>query len=470
MARKIDVPDEIADIVEQMVKDWKAGVPSVESGRPVDTMKAEESWEAAGSGLERALGRRWLQSLDVDEPTILVNGKLHAKVGRYEAPYFTKAGPVTVERSLYREVGKRNAPTVDPVSLRAGVVEDGWLPSAAKAIAFLLQQVPSREAEATAKQLGRLPFSRSSFERIGHAVGAMHGIERSRVEDALIAGYEVPAGAASISVSLDRGAVPMEEPRPRPAGRPREGAPKRPVARNWRMAYAGTVTLHDARGESLHTIRYARMPKSGAKELVASMAADVKVLLGRQPKLKVVLLTDGAQEMVDLLDAALNRESLGVEVHRLVDFWHVIEKLGRAAVVVFGAAASADAVRRWKALLLNSATARGRILEELYRSGHENVRVGKERPVHDGITYLNNQGDRMDYAAARRRGLPVGSGNVEATCKSLFGLRMKRTGARWKEDTGQHVLDLRALAISDRWEPAIKLTLAPLRAEVRRAA
>jgi hypothetical protein len=87
--------------------------------------------------------------------------------------------------------------------------------------------------------------------------------------------------------------------------------------------------------------------------------------------------------------------------------------------------------------------------------------------VHEAITYIENHRELLGYPGARRRGLPVGSGNTEATC---FTVRMKRSGARWKEATARDVINLRALALSDRWAPAIQLTLASLRKTVRVAA
>lgn len=461
----LDVPDDVA----KMLQELEASLRKIEADKiGVEPSIPEREIDAVTSGIGLALKRRSLQALDIDSKRILVDGEPYARVGRYEDTYFAREGAVTVTRSIFRKCGVRNGTTVDAVSLRVGAV-DGWLPDAAKAAAFLMQQGTSREAEASAHALGVLPYSRSSFERVGHKVGQRFWVVRNDIENALINDYAVPGEAQSISVSLDRVAVPFEESRKRPVGRPKIGAPQRPISRVWHMAYVGTVTLHDEHGEALHTIRYGRMPDCGAEDLVAGMTGDVKTLLRARPNLKVALLTDGGADMVKALDAQLTAESLGTHVFRIVDFWHVVEKLAAAARVI-NRAASESMLARWRILLLNSPTAPAKIKAELFSSKKEDVIVDESKPVHDAITYLENQADRMNYSEARTAGLPIGSGNVEATCKSLVGQRLVRTGSRWKSSTAQDIIDLRALALSSRWDQAIDLTLKRDQHRVRRAA
>src|SRR5690606_8233565 len=103
-------------------------------------------------------------------------------------------------------------------------------------------------------------------------------------------------------------------------------------------------------------------------------------------------------------------------------------------------------------------------------SGREHIRVGETEPVHAAITYLDNHRGNMNYAALRAAGLPIGSGSTEATCKTLVEVRAKRAGSRWNTDTARRIIQLRALATSDRWGETMELTLRPLRKAVRAAA
>jgi hypothetical protein len=60
-------------------------------------------------------------------------------------------------------------------------------------------------------------------------------------------------------------------------------------------------------------------------------------------------------------------------------------------------------------------------------------------------TYLENHWGRVDYPRYRALGLPCGSGQVEAQCKSLVGARCKQAGRRnWTYAGAEAVLRLRA--------------------------
>ena len=465
----VEVPEGLKSLAEALrgfVETVVANVALSTGGRALDYGAVEVKLGQAAAQLELEGHRVVLTALDVDAPAVVIDGVRHTRAGRSVAPYHTLAGTVEIERTLFRP---RGGLCVDAISVRVGALGAGWLPQTARAMAHQVARMPSREAEAGAQEVGRVMYSRSSFERVAHLVGEQYVARHQDIEDAVMDLFEVPDEARSVSVSLDRVSVPMEEPMPRPVGRPRKEAAKRPVKREFRMAYCGTVTLHDENGEAIHTIRYGAMPGEDPEGLCASLGADVIALLGKRPELKVAAVCDGAPEMWNLIANHINEPSLQTPVTQLVDFHHLIEKLGAAARVIESTDAS-NILQRWRLALLNRTTAADSILAELLGSGREYIAVGTETPVHAAITYFQNHRGMFDYANARKAGLPIGSGNVEATCKSLFEVRFKRCGARWKEESGQHIVQLRALILSDRWADAITRALQPLRKPVRLAA
>lgn len=451
----VEIPDSCKSVAEPLRNLLQQLEKLAHAGRRErDFAEVEAMVAAAVARVECAAIGDILRSLDAPSERVAHDGKLWTSLGLSEKTYFTGAGPVTILRRLYRQVGVHNGPTLDVVATRAGMLGDGWLPGVAKAMAHLLQQGTAREAETTARRMGRLPYSRSSFERIGLAVGERYVEHRLDIEGELVEELDVPSEAMSVSVAVDRASLPMEEV-------VINGDAEERVVRAWHMAYAGTLTLHDGTGRALQTVRYACMPEGDVDGMAQALQGDLLHALSQRPDLAVVKLADGADEMRRRLDEIT--EGVADDATDLVDFWHAVEKLSAAARAFAGEHGAKQLVSQWKARLLNDVAGAERVRLELtpYR--------GLE-PVDEAITYIDNQRERMRYAEARAAGLPIGSGNVEASCKSIIRQRMVRGGSRWKHRHGECVLHLRALAQSDRWDSGIALALKPLRKKVRRAA
>ena len=76
-----------------------------------------------------------------------------------------------------------------------------------------------------------------------------------------------------------------------------------------------------------------------------------------------------------------------------------------------------------------------------------------EPPIRgDGLDRVHTINDLMDYARFRRNGWPIGSGPVEAACKSVVKTRLCRSGMRWSRSGGQNILSLRTYVKSHRWD------------------
>lgn len=451
------------------------------AGEPFAYADLERALALGAQAVQCELHAIVLRALAVEDARLLVDGVLHRRALHATTTYHSLAGPVSVARWLYRPVGERDAPTVDPVALRLGAVAGTWMPGAASAMAFLVQQGPVREAAQLAQHLGVLPCSAASFHRVTQAVGERYEAHQDAIEDTLIERHTIPAHATGITLSLDRTAGPFEVARRRGPGRPRGRRKRRrtrrargPIARVWKMICCACLTLHDRDGRAIETLRYGCMPDDAPEGVAAALLADVEALRARRPDLRVEVICDGAPGLWNLLDGAVAQAGLSDAVRRLVDLWHLLGYVGKALRVKYDEARASKELARWKLRLLNQPGAARALLAELgsWGAALRAYEVGGERPVAEAVTYLTNQvaADRVDYAAARRAGQPVGSGPVEATCKSLVGLRFKRPCARWKPTSGGRVLRLRAVALSGRWNATMDLLHAHAQHEIKRVA
>ena len=66
--------------------------------------------------------------------------------------------------------------------------------------------------------------------------------------------------------------------------------------------------------------------------------------------------------------------------------------------------------------------------------------------------YFERNAERMRYAWFREQGLFVGSGVVEAGCKTVIGARLKRSGMFWTVRSANAILALRCCRLSGKFE------------------
>ncbi len=68
------------------------------------------------------------------------------------------------------------------------------------------------------------------------------------------------------------------------------------------------------------------------------------------------------------------------------------------------------------------------------------------------IGYFEKNRDRMRYADFREHGLFVGSGVLEAGCRTVIGQRLKQSGMHWTVRGANSIIALRCSLLSNRWE------------------
>jgi hypothetical protein len=156
---------------------------------------------------------------------------------------------------------------------------------------------------------------------------------------------------------------------------------------------------------------------------------------------------DGAQWIADQVE-----KKFGAQGTFLVDFFHACDCLSVAGKAI---ASTEQEQKVWmdehKARL--KANRVGELLQELQAHLEPPTVQDSEAPVRQCHRYFNNRTEQLDYRGAIKRGLPIGSGEIESAHRYIVQQRLKRPGAWWRPDSAEHMLAQRLNRANRQWDP-----------------
>lgn len=207
-------------------------------------------------------------------------------------------------------------------------------------------------------------------------------------------------------------------------------------AGDWHEIRVMTVATEDGAGNPLE--RHSR-----ARFLAVEEVAWTLLLLARaagyQHAQQRAFIADGAAWLWKLHQAYFRNAT------PILDWYHLAEHVHKAANVLHGQ--GSEEAKQW-ARRIKDELWEGRVAKglTLVQQDYAKIRSPTKRAaLQELLTYLENNQKHMDYARYREQGLPVGSGQVEAQCKTLVGARCKQAGMRnWTYPGAEAILRLRA--------------------------
>lgn len=444
---------------------WEELMAFVEGRRKVKAGEATASFEEFEGQVRKLFAEAEAEVVgeelarhDIDVPAVEIGGIEHRRVVRAERSYQTATGETRVMRTLYsaRDGCEKSA---CPMELSAGVVGGRWTPLAAKQAAYVVGQLPPQAAEELFARLGRMRPSKSSLDRLPKGLSERWEEGREGYEGKLREVEDVPAEATSVGVSLDGVLTPMRD------GKRQEKRLAQAAAGKQQKGPAGyfeascaTLTLYDKAGEPLRTVRLGRMPEKHKATLKETLTAELAAVRSRRPDLRVVAVADGSRDNWTYLG------QIGAEAE-VVDFYHAADHLHAALVSAYGETSPQGRAQfeKLRHLLRHEEGGVEQVIRALRYLRDQHPRRKK---LVENLGYFRRNRHRMRYAALARQHLPIGSGMVEAACKTLVTQRLKQSGMRWGEPGGQAILTLRSLIQSNRFDRAWSLLAETYRAQV----
>jgi hypothetical protein len=407
-----------------------------------------EAWETALRGAVLACGAKILTDMLAEhgsgrreEVVVCGCGQRMESQGVRSKELLTILGPVAYERSMFQ--CPRCGATRYPGDETLDVVGTTRSPGLRRMMARAGSQSTFKDGRDDLRIYAGLEVSAKDVERVAERIGremdAWGEEERQRllIED----GREPEKDIPLMYISYDGTGVPMR-PEELVGVKGKDGPAK---TREAKLGCVFTQTTNDGEGRPI------RDPESttfvGAIETAEAfgwrMYGEAR-RRGLARAQKVVILGDGAEWVKNLAEMHFPHAL------SIIDLYHAREHVSALCRTLFGSHEKKMERRRQRWWALLDAGRIETIVAQARLSLPDDPELEKAAKVES--RYLDKNKERMRYKKFRAQGLFVGSGVVEAGCKTVIGQRLKQSGMEWSLRGANAILALRCVMKSNRLE------------------
>jgi hypothetical protein len=360
-------------------------------------------------------------------------------------PLLTIVGPVRLCRPYYLcsqcHVGQF------PVDVELDIENTEFSPGVRRMHALVGQQAPFDHGREQMQVLAGLAVTTKSVERIAEAIGGdLAQREQAEREKALQLDLPVLGGdpIPILYVQMDGTGIPVVK--KETVGRPGKNDGQPAHTREVKLGCVFTQTRWDEKGFAL------RDPDSttytGAIENAAEFGKRIyreALQRGWSRARRKVVIADGAEWIWNLVAEHFPG------AREIVDLYHARQHLWVVARQLYPQEEVQQ--KAWMKVHQKRLLDRGKI-EKLVNALHAIATTNPHlaEKIRSEADYFQRNAERMRYPKFRRQHLFVGSGVIEAGCKTVVGSRLKQSGMFWTVRGANAILALRCSHLNGRFE------------------
>jgi hypothetical protein len=358
----------------------------------------------------------------------------------------TRFGTITVNRA--RGYCKRCRKWRVPADTALGLAETaGYSPAVQEMAALLASKMPVEEASVVLEHLTGVKLPRATLDREARRQGQRAQRLRSQLDQQAATQkpqLELTLEPYQMIIQMDAWNIRERDDWGQSAVLRRRGQePER-----WHWVYIGTCFRLDHRGQSaggrpVISERGFVATRTGMDGLREQLHAEA-LRRGLGQAAGALVISDGAVWIWRLADDRFP------QARQRLDFYHAVQHLAAVGRTLFGE--DQAKLKAWLKPLVQQLKNESaiKVIGQLQQALAQLPGGPAAEAVQREVNYFHEHEDRMDYRAGRRRGEPIGSGPVEATCRQNQ-CRFKRPGQFWSQTGDEALLCLETFWRNDRW-------------------